>query len=119
MGPACVDLTGKVAFIAGVADSTGYGWAIAKALANAGATITVGTWPPVLGIFEKSLKLGKFDDDLILDDGSKAARAHGGPWRSCREGWVAVVTPWVVAHIGTCPSRSEWNTVFELIRIHV
>ena len=29
------DLTGKVAFIAGVADSTGYGWAIAKALADA------------------------------------------------------------------------------------
>ena len=38
------DLTGKVAFIAGVADSNGYGWAIAKALADAGATITVGTW---------------------------------------------------------------------------
>jgi len=71
MGPACVDLTGKVAFIAGVADSTGYGWAIAKALANAGATITVGTWPPVLGIFEKSLSMGKFDEDMILDDGSK------------------------------------------------
>ena len=39
-----VDLTGKVAFIGGVADSNGYGWAIAKALAEAGATITVGTW---------------------------------------------------------------------------
>jgi len=65
-----IDLTGKVAFIAGVADSTGYGWAICKALANAGATITVGTWPPVLGIFEKSLSTGKFDEDMILDDGS-------------------------------------------------
>ena len=32
---ASIDLKGKVAFIAGVADSTGYGWAIAKALANA------------------------------------------------------------------------------------
>uniref|UniRef100_A0A7S4C0T4 Enoyl-[acyl-carrier-protein] reductase (NADH) n=1 Tax=Chrysotila carterae TaxID=13221 RepID=A0A7S4C0T4_CHRCT len=66
-----VDLAGKVAFVAGVADSTGYGWAICKALANAGATITVGTWPPVLGIFQKSLSSGKFDDDMILDDGSK------------------------------------------------
>ena len=28
-----LDLSGKVAFVAGVADSTGYGWAIAKALA--------------------------------------------------------------------------------------
>ena len=66
-----MDLTGKVAFVAGVADSTGYGWAIAKALASAGCKIVVGTWPPVLGIFEKSLKAGKFDDDMILDDGSK------------------------------------------------
>ena len=66
-----VDLRGKVAFVAGVADSTGYGWAICKALAEAGATVTVGTWPPVLGIFEKSLKAGKFDDDMILSDGSK------------------------------------------------
>ena len=32
-----LDLTGKVAFVAGVADSTGYGWAICKALAEAGA----------------------------------------------------------------------------------
>ena len=49
-----VDLRGKTAFVAGVADSTGYGWAICKALAEAGATVTVGTWPPVLGIFQKS-----------------------------------------------------------------
>ena len=64
-------MKGKVAFVAGVADSTGYGWAICKALAEAGATVTVGTWPPVLGIFEKSLKSGKFDEDMILSDGSK------------------------------------------------
>lgn len=51
-GPANVDLRGKVAFVAGVADSSGYGWAIARALASAGATIIVGTWPPVLKIFE-------------------------------------------------------------------
>lgn len=65
-----LDLTGQVAFVAGVADSTGYGWAICKALAEAGATVTVGTWPPVLGIFEKSLKSGKFKEDMILSDGS-------------------------------------------------
>lgn len=39
-----IDLSGKVAFVAGVADSNSYGWAIAKALADAGATIIVGTW---------------------------------------------------------------------------
>lgn len=57
--------------MAGVADSSGYGWAICKALAEAGATVTVGTWPPVLGIFEKSLKKGSFDEDMKLEDGSK------------------------------------------------
>jgi len=66
-----VDLTGKVAFIGGVADSNGYGWAIAKALASAGATVTVGTWPPVLNIFKMALEKGKFDEDAVLDDGSK------------------------------------------------
>lgn len=66
-----IDLKGKVAFIAGVADSTGYGWAIARALADAGATIIVGTWPPVLKIFQNSLKKGAFDMDSGLSDGSK------------------------------------------------
>ena len=64
-----VDLTGKVAFIAGVADSTGYGWAIAKQLANAGATIVIGTWPPVLALFERGLSKG-FGEDAKLIDGS-------------------------------------------------
>jgi enoyl-[acyl-carrier protein] reductase I len=68
---ASIDLKGKVAFIAGVADSTGYGWAISKALADAGATIIVGTWPPVLKIFENGLRRGSFDDDSILSDGTK------------------------------------------------
>ena len=31
-----IDLTGKTAFIAGVADSTGYGWAIAKQVSDEG-----------------------------------------------------------------------------------
>jgi len=65
-----VDLKGKVAFVAGVGDASGYGWAICKALANAGATVTVGTWPPVLGIFKKSLDSGRFAEESILNDGS-------------------------------------------------
>jgi enoyl-[acyl-carrier protein] reductase I len=68
---ATIDLKGKVAFIAGVADSTGYGWAIAKALANAGCTIIIGTWPPVLKIFQMGLRKGSFDEDATLEDGSK------------------------------------------------
>jgi enoyl-[acyl-carrier protein] reductase I len=56
-----IDLTGKRAFVAGVADDKGYGWAIVRALARAGASICVGTWPPVLKIFRKSLERGKLD----------------------------------------------------------
>ena len=64
-----VDLTGKTAFIAGVADSNGYGWAIAKALAEAGATVIVGTWPPVLKIFQIGLRKGDFEEDSKLSGG--------------------------------------------------
>lgn len=42
-----IPCAGKRAFIAGVADDNGYGWAIAKSLAAAGAEILVGTWVPV------------------------------------------------------------------------
>lgn len=65
-----IDLKGKRAFIAGVADDNGYGWAIAKSLAAAGAEILVGTWVPALNIFETSLRRGKFDESRVLPDGS-------------------------------------------------
>lgn len=65
-----IDLRGKRAFIAGVADDNGYGWAIAKSLAAAGAEILVGTWVPALNIFESSLRRGKFDESRKLPDGS-------------------------------------------------
>jgi hypothetical protein len=57
----------QVAFVAGVADASGYGWAIAKQLANAGATIIVGTWPPVLSLFERGLSKGFGEDSKLLD----------------------------------------------------
>lgn len=65
-----IDLRGKRAFIAGIADDQGYGWAIAKALAEAGAEIIVGTWTPLLKIFQTSLANGKFDESRSLADGS-------------------------------------------------
>ncbi|KAJ3693169.1 hypothetical protein LUZ60_008649 [Juncus effusus] len=65
-----IDLRGKRAFIAGIADDNGYGWAIAKALASAGAEILVGTWVPALNIFETSLRRGKFDESRKLANGS-------------------------------------------------
>ncbi len=64
-----IDLSGKRAFIAGVADDSGFGFAIAKALAEAGASISVGTWPPALGIFEKMLERGKMAESMTLSDG--------------------------------------------------
>jgi enoyl-[acyl-carrier protein] reductase I len=68
-----IDLTGKRAFIAGVADDGGFGFAISKALAQAGATICVGTWPPALGIFTKLLERGKIADSLLLAGGGTLA----------------------------------------------
>lgn len=59
-----IDLTGKRAFVAGVADDQGYGWAIVRALAEAGASVCVGTWPPALRIFTMSLERGKLDRSL-------------------------------------------------------
>src|ERR1700685_1047681 len=65
-----IDLRGKRAFIAGVGDDKGFGWAIAKALAEAGCEILVGTWTPVLGIFTQAYEMGKFDESQNLSDGS-------------------------------------------------
>lgn len=66
-----IDLTGKRAFIAGVADDGGFGFAIAKAMAEAGATICVGTWPPAMNIFQNLLERGKMDASLALAGGGK------------------------------------------------
>ncbi|KAK8635076.1 hypothetical protein V6N13_022954 [Hibiscus sabdariffa] len=65
-----IDLRGKRAFIAGVADDNGYGWAIAKSLDAIGAEILVGTWVPALTIFKSSLRRGKFDESRVFPDGS-------------------------------------------------
>jgi enoyl-[acyl-carrier protein] reductase I len=68
-----IDLRGKRALVAGVADDAGLGFAIAKALAEAGASVCVGTWPPALGIFRTLLERGKLDPSLVLPDGGKLA----------------------------------------------
>lgn len=64
-----INLKGKKAFIAGIGDDQGYGWAIAKALAEAGAEIYIGTWTPILKIFTQSWSLGKFDESRKLSNG--------------------------------------------------
>ena len=66
-----IDLTGKRALVAGVSDDGGFGFAIAKALAEAGASICLGSWPPALGIFTKLLERGKIQESMRLKDGRK------------------------------------------------
>jgi enoyl-[acyl-carrier protein] reductase I len=68
-----IDLRNKRALIAGVADDAGFGFAIAKALAEAGASICLGTWPPALNIFQNLLERGKLDGSLTLSGGEKMA----------------------------------------------
>ena len=65
-----IDLTGRRALVAGVADDGGFGFAIAKSLAEAGATVCVGTWPPALNIFHNLLERGKMDESRKMSDGS-------------------------------------------------
>jgi enoyl-[acyl-carrier protein] reductase I len=66
-----IDLTGKHALVAGVGDERGLGFAIAKALAEAGATVSVATWPPLLKMFKLMLGRDKVDPALLLRDGTK------------------------------------------------
>lgn len=64
-----LDLKGRRALVAGVADDVGFGFAIARALAEAGASVCLACWPPALGIFETLLRRGKLDAARQLSDG--------------------------------------------------
>ncbi len=66
-----IDLRGKRAFVAGVSDDGGFGFAIAKCLAEAGASVCLGSWPPALGIFQKLLDRGKMNESMTLADGNR------------------------------------------------
>jgi enoyl-[acyl-carrier protein] reductase I len=66
-----IDLSQKRALVAGVSDDGGFGFAIAKSLAEAGATICLGSWPPALGIFTKLLERGKIEESMRLSGGRK------------------------------------------------
>ena len=78
-----IDLTGKHALVAGVADDGGFGFAIAKAFAEAGAKVSVATWPPALGIFRTMLERGKFDESMKLASGGKLSFAKIYPLSRC------------------------------------
>lgn len=65
-----IDLSGRRALVAGVADDGGFGFAIAKAMAEAGASVCVATWPPALNIFRTLLERGKINESRRMSDGS-------------------------------------------------
>jgi enoyl-[acyl-carrier protein] reductase I len=65
-----IDLSGKRAFVAGVSDDAGFGFAIAKHLAMAGASVCAGTWPPTYTIFTKLLER-KIKGSLQFDGGGE------------------------------------------------
>ncbi len=64
-----IDLHGKRAFVAGVADDAGFGFAISKKLAEAGASVCVGTWPPAYNVFTKLIATGRIAESLKLAGG--------------------------------------------------
>ena len=64
-----IDLSGRRALVAGVADAGGFGFAIAKSLAEAGASVSVASWPPAMGIFETMLRRGKLYEARRMNDG--------------------------------------------------
>lgn len=64
-----INLEGQLALVAGVADDQGFGWAMAKALKQAGARVIIACWPPALNILKMSLERGKLDTKL--EDGGE------------------------------------------------
>lgn len=64
-----INLDGQLALVAGVADDQGFGWAMCKALKQAGARVVIACWPPALNILKMSLERGKLDTKL--DDGGE------------------------------------------------
>lgn len=63
-------LAGKRALVAGIGDNRGFGFAIAKQLAMAGASVCAATWPPAFSSFMALLKRGDYDESRKLPDGT-------------------------------------------------
>jgi enoyl-[acyl-carrier protein] reductase I len=64
-----IDLSKKTALVTGVADNIGFGWHIAKALANAGAEIILSSHPRVISILDRFLTKDKYLDSRRLLNG--------------------------------------------------
>lgn len=64
-----IDLSGKRAFVTGVADDVGFGWHIAKSLQAAGAEVYLACHPRVLGIVQRFLERDKYAESRKLPYG--------------------------------------------------
>lgn len=73
-----LDLTNKNAFVTGVADDGGFGWAIAKALQAAGANVYLASHPRVLGIVQRFLDRDKYAESRKLPYGVEGELAPMG-----------------------------------------
>lgn len=61
-----IDLQGKFALVAGVADNVGFGWHIAKTLQDAGASVILSCHPRVQKIVENFLSMDKYKESRRL-----------------------------------------------------
>src|SRR5262249_50244161 len=61
-------------------DERGFGFAIAKALGEAGAIVSVATWPPMLRALQLHLERGKLDEALALRGGGTLQLAAINPF---------------------------------------
>lgn len=85
-----IDLAGKRALVAGVADERGLGFAIAKALAEAGAQVAVATWPPLLKRFQLVLARPTTESALALRDGRRLEFSAIYPFDADYDRWEDV-----------------------------
>jgi len=65
-----IDLSGKVALVAGVGDNIGFAWYIAKALQAAGARLVFSCHPRLMGIVENILERDQDADTRVLPFGA-------------------------------------------------
>lgn len=66
-----IDLSGKTAFVTGVADNVGFGWHIAKVLASHNADVILSSHPRVISIVDRFLTKEKYQESRILMNGDE------------------------------------------------
>ncbi|KAE8720836.1 reductase [Hibiscus syriacus] len=87
-----IDLKGKRAFIAGVADDNGYGWAIAKSLAAAGAEILVGSSNWTVKEVAESVKQNFGSIDILVHSLANGPEVSKPLLETSRNGYLAALS---------------------------